>query len=302
MRGEINMLNKAKERNLIVKLFKAYRKDETILNRELTEQELQEHLFFKKGDMARAQILANNNSGYIITEQALKNLKIIIRKNEEAIQYLVEHPEIEDEFKQLYSEIKKSFNDHGYKHEERQLKFKRAIEIAEILHWKYVPVYGEQMMVNRRVVPEGNIVEYYSSFHALEDLYREIIGEGKNHATLEGDINLNKKLSFRVYTSRFGHDDVYNMKRTTDGWYVEHISINGPSDKCGKGALKENLRHDGVIYYEEGVESALEILWNEADSTTMSIDELQVKLQQIADWISEMERARSQHQPEWSIC
>jgi hypothetical protein len=96
-------------------------------------------------------------------------------------------------------------------------------------------------------------------------------------------INLNRELTFKVYTCRWGHYDYYKVERKTKGWYVSHIAINGLSEKDGTGALLMNLDHDSVFYPENGVKYALETLWKLADETEMEVSDLQDKLQQIAD-------------------
>lgn len=294
--------NEARIRNLLIKIFKAYELDGKILTNPITEEEVKSKLYFKESDICNSKLLVENDGNYSLSDIAINKICTFISWNKQYVKRLQEQPELEEQFKLLYNDIKASFEVVGYDHAERLSKIKRAIQIANILHWKYMPLFSEQMIINRGIIPEDNVLEYYNHFHALEDLYKEMVGEGMKHNTTEGDINLGKELKFRVYTTRWGHDDVYRVKRTIDGWYVEHISINGPSDKRGVGALKANLSQDSVKYYEDGVESALELLWNDADSTPMPVEELQTKLQEIADWISAMEKATRDHQPEWSIC
>jgi len=59
------------------------------------------------------------------------------------------------------------------------------------------------------------------------------------------------------------------------------------------------LRHDCIFFSEDGVKHALENLWDLADENEMSVEELQEKLQQIADWISIVEKTVGESQPEW---
>lgn len=132
-------------------------------------------------------------------------------------------------------------------------------------------------------------------------MYYELIGQGKDWKSVEGDINLDKDMKFKVYTTRWGHDDIYTIRRTFKGWDVRHIGINGETEKNGRGALESNLEHDSICYPKEGVEYAFQTLWQEADTTSMSIEELQSRIQDIADWISEVEKVTHQYQPDWCL-
>ena len=50
---------------------------------------------------------------------------------------------------------------------------------------------------------------------------------------------------------------------------------------------------------EDGVKYALAELWNQAEEGEITFEELQIRLQQIADWISNVEKAVGEGQPEW---
>jgi len=61
-------------------------------------------------------------------------------------------------------------------------------------------------------LPEINVKEYYYHFHTIEDLYNELHGTEKHWKKIEGDINVNVDLQFKVYTARWGHEDNYSME------------------------------------------------------------------------------------------
>ncbi len=60
-----------------------------------------------------------------------------------------------------------------------------------------------------------------------------------------------------------------------------------------------NLNHDSIFFPEGAIKHALETLWCMADEEEMPVEELQEKLQQIASWISVMEKTVGEYQPEW---
>lgn len=171
-------------------------------------------------------------------------------------------------------------------------------EIVPILHWGRLPILNKYLMINSGLIPEENIEEFYSDYDMLYAMLKDIRGEGEN-IKMNGDKTLNRELSFSVYTRRWGHTDNYIIYRTIDGWEVKHIAINGLCEKDGTGALIMNLQHDAVFYPEDGVKYALSQLWEQSDEGKLDIDELQTKLQQIADWISTVERAVGDGQPDW---
>lgn len=130
-------------------------------------------------------------------------------------------------------------------------------------------------------------------------MYKIILGEYKYKLSYRGDINLDYKLNFKVYTRRWGHYDNYSIARTITGWKVSHLSYNGNDEKDGSKYLLKSLDHDSVVYPEDGIKYALVTLWNMADEEEMSVEELQIKLQEIADWISEVEKVTGATQPSW---
>jgi len=125
------------------------------------------------------------------------------------------------------------------------------------------------------------------------------LGGNRESMEMNGDQTLGKELTFSVFCRRWGHTDSYRMQRTIDGWNVRHISINGACDPDGTGALLMNLQHDSIFYPEEGVKYGLQKLWEDADDGKIDVEQLQIKLQQIADWISKVEQAVGAGQPEW---
>lgn len=107
----------------------------------------------------------------------------------------------------------------------------------------------------------------------LRALLKDIRGIGEVMNNI-GDETLDKKMSFEVYTRRYSHKDAYSIKRTVDGWYVSHISINGGCNKNGVGALFDNLKHDCVFFPKDGVEFALETIWSLAEEGSLTIEEM----------------------------
>lgn len=167
-----------------------------------------------------------------------------------------------------------------------------------VLHWGQLPILNKWLMINSERIPEEDVVGFYNHYHMLSAIMRDIQGNGEK-MTRQGDETLNHKFVFSVFTRRYDTYDSYRIQRTVDGWFAGHISINGPCEKDGTGALTANLEHDNVFYPEDGVKYAMSELWEQAEEGELTKEQLQERLQQIADWISAVERAVGKYQPSW---
>ncbi|SDC30722.1 MULTISPECIES: hypothetical protein [unclassified Candidatus Frackibacter] len=286
-------ITKERKRNLFIKLFKSYQKYKKNV---FTKEELSEKLYFKKIDIIHfsSDFFDIKEDKYKIKDRVLKKLKNYINKRDT----IQNSSKLEKEYKKLFQKLEKNLRKHTDQ-DKWEKAYNSLLELSKKLHWKYVPVYSEDIMRNRGCVPEDNLEKYYDHYHALEDLYLVMIGKKQKWNSTKGDCNVDKVMKFKVFTSRWGHDDIYSIKRTIYGWEVQHISINGYSLKNGEGVLLSNLDHDGIFYPREGVKHAFEVLWKRADSNEMSIEDLQKSLQEIGDWISDVERNMRKKQPEW---
>lgn len=157
-----------------------------------------------------------------------------------------------------------------------------AHELHESLEKRGItPKHHKYMAKNRGVPPEDK--SFYYHVHPVEDLLAYIEDE---HANDEPeDQTIGEEFDFRVYSNSWGHEDNYRIKRTRDGWDVNFCCIGGPCDKGGSPFLYENLNHDS-IQYPKDFSGWLEWLWDQAASKSLSKDEVQTALQELADWVS----------------
>jgi hypothetical protein len=100
---------------------------------------------------------------------------------------------------------------------------------------------------------------------------------------------LNATFEFKLFSRRWGHDDVYRLKRQRNGWEVEFISGLTVGDKRGYPALYENLRHDS-INYPQTLGERLAWLWDTAQRQRLSRGEVQAALDALAAWVRQVER------------
>lgn len=218
------------------------------------------------------------------------------------LQYNEENKECNPELlKNIYEKLSNMFEDYHSNEDKIKETMSEATDIAKKLHWKYMPIYKEQYISNNGYIPEEQPEIYYNHFHAIEDLYRYIYTDDKvDWKSVDGDVNLDVDMTFKIYTTRWGHYDYYSIKRTVTGWYLSGLPAGtGECQKDGNGALIKALEHDSVCYPEEGLKYAMDLLWNEADTTEMRLETLQSRLDDISEWIKAVEIATHESQPEW---
>jgi hypothetical protein len=295
----------ARRRNLKIKLFKIKLSKGNIFEQHFTKESINKKLFFKKSDIT---LFINDffescgEEHYILKKEIHENFEEFFKKHEE---YFEQKEELEEALEGYYKKIKNIFLNFEPSSNAQKL-IEEAKDIAAKLHWLYLPIYPEQSIINSDLIPEEDVLEYYTHFHMIEDLYKVIFENGEiEWNNIEGDINLNMSMKMKLYSVRWGHDDIYSVMRTVDGWNFKHLSYNVSCDIDGTIKNKERsgfykiLDHDSIQYPYEGVKYAFESLWKEADKDSMTVQDLQKKLQDIADWISEVEKTIKLHQPIW---
>lgn len=296
----VNM-EKSRKRNLLIKLTNLCNREKTLLKSSFTIQDINNNLYFRKSDIANYlnDFFVKEGDKYSINQETSEKITKYINKHDCVKgKYESSSERYKKKFECFRKKYTENINTFNFQDEYPRL-YSKIEEDLEVLHWYILPEYSEQMLINSRMIPEEDIKEYYNNYHALEDLYEASIGKGISIESLKGDLNLDKELKFKVFSRRWGHDDIYTVERRTDGWYASHIAESGTSEKDGTGALLKNLKHDLISFPEEGIKYALNQLWNMADEREMSVDELQIKLQEIADWISEVEKTVGEYQPSW---
>lgn len=198
----------------------------------------------------------------------------------------------EETFKNIFKKSKDEAYDNNDNFNYFRNNLKKMIKLAEEIHFYELPEFKETTISNRGVIPEENPKEFYNHYHTLRDLYDWIKNpeEEKNKIrSLKGDITLNKELKFEVFSRRWRHNDTYIIKRTTEGWKCFFFTeYNG--GKNGE-AILSSMKHDGISY-PVNLEYDFKTLWELADDEEMPLDELQNKINEIAIWVSEVEKKK----------
>lgn len=221
-------------------------------------------------------------------EQGQDGFKIKNKNKNEFDKILKTYKKFENEnFEQLFQEFETR-----YKEEQELIKkrnYEQAWEFAnnckEIgykLYWMKLPEFEEYLYINSGQFPTEK--EFFNHIHILEDLYNNL--RNTKHYSKKGDENLNKKIEFKIFTKRWGHDDFYSIERIKDGWRVYGFTIF-ETDKKASDLIKHILEHDSVIY-PYNLETIFESLWKNADEE-MDFNTLKSCINNLFAWISTIE-------------
>lgn len=272
--------------NLALRVVFRYIKDDTdlIKTNELSKKELETTFKFGKKDFALINNNLDNNFFHFFAEKetyifgiTLLNMYMSYKLN---YQSTVPEKEINN-FKEKFLEFKESiFGRKG--NEEYKKLIAPLLELAPKLHWHYLPIYSDNIVYNRGAIPEKQPEIFYDHYHTLEDLYEVVTGTPYKWESSLGDINLDEEMEIIIYSNRWQSEDIYIVKRTLNGWYTDFFGgVEG--DKEGS-AFIQCLEHDSISY-PNNIGYKFEALWNRADTTEMSPEELKNNLQKIADWV-----------------
>lgn len=289
-----------RKRNLRISITKGLIENNWKSERVFSETELKNAFRFKMRDLEyyAKDFFRITEKKYVLTEEEKKYIDKILEVNKVATmvlkdadaRFIVEFGSFHDVYEN---------DDYGNFSYERYREIQKNVaEILPVLHWGHLPIFNKYLLFNREIDPEQHILEFYDHYDCLKAMLAEIRGKGEK-MQISSDDTLGKELVFEVYTRRWGHSDRYRMRRTIDGWECTNLAIGGECKKNGEGGLIDALNHDLVFFPEEGVKYAMEELWEASDEGEIGLEELQNRLQEVADWISHVEKAVGEKQPEW---
>jgi len=265
--------------NLKIRVLKFIIENDKTFDYEFRKEELlnNEKLYFREKDLdLMLEFVRTTKDGYKIknTEEFEKIFKI--------------HQTYKNEnFELLFKEL-----ENGYIEEQEAIKkeeYEKAWDFADKckdigykLYWMKLPEFEEYLYVNSGQFPTNK--EFFNHIHILEDLYNNL--KNPKPYLKKGDENLNKKIDFKIYTRRWGHEDFYSIERTKDGWKVYGFSIFNTNKKA-QDLIKQILEHDGVIY-PYNLENIFEDLWEKADED-MDFNSLKRCIINLFEWVSNIE-------------
>lgn len=290
---------KVRKRNLKINIAKQLIIREITERQSFTRQEIKDIFAFKESDILyiAPELFDIREDEYVMTSDFSEFTEKVVRSNKAVKEYLTD---AEAEFIKIYGSFHVEAERDiymAYAGDRYKKIFNKLKDILPIIHWGRLPIFNKYLLYNREKDPELEMLEYYEHPDCLNALLNDVKGKGIILSN-ESDDTLDKEMPFKVYTRRWGHEDRYSIKRTVNGWYCGYIAISGDCKKSGKGGLFNNLDHDYIFYPKDGVAYAMEKLWEEADDGEIDFDELSKRIQQIADWISAVEKSIDA-QPEW---
>ncbi len=185
------------------------------------------------------------------------------------------------------AKVKKLIRSHQWsrRNSEHNQIWVRMVEKAQGLHEIVNAKHHNYMIKNRGCQP--NDPEFYNHIHPIEDLLAFI--EDPNANNDYEDVTLDQEFDFKIYTSRWGYDDTYKLKRIENGWSLNHISINGECNKDGVPYLFANLDHDGVSY-PVNLSNHIYSLWEAASKEGLNHKQVQAYLDKLSDWVKQCEK------------
>jgi hypothetical protein len=162
-------------------------------------------------------------------------------------------------------------------------------ELAEKAHKLHIelkeagiePKHHRYMILNRRVPPTDPA--FYRHIHPAEDLLAFINNVHANDD--KADQTIGAEFSFRIFSRRWGHDDVYKMRRIPEGWWVGYLIHAGDCDRTASPQLYKNFRQDGINYPAD-LPNYFAWLWEKAGEQGLSKPEVQLELDRLARWVS----------------
>lgn len=291
--------NKVRERNIKINIAKQLINKGIVDERSFTQQDLKILFSFKENDVLynAPNLFDISGDRYIMTSIFSEFIDKVVQSNKIVKDTLLA---AEAEFIRLYGSFREEAEKDMYRAyvgDKYQKLLESLKEIIPIIHWGRLPIFNKHLIYNRGKDPELEMIDFYEHPDCLDALLNEVKNQGIILSN-KSDDTLNKKMTFKVYTRRWGHEDTYSIQRTVDGWHCGHISIHEKCKKNGDGGLFMNLNHDSIFYPKDGVAYAMEKLWEDADDGLIDFNELSKRIQQIADWISVVEKSISA-QPEW---
>lgn len=305
-------------RNLKINIVKKQLNDSLLDNKSYSESDLKDLFAFKEYDInfLIPRIFEKNNGNYYFKNSFVGFLNKVKKCNEAVKAQL---PAAEAFFISTFGHFQDEMERTSYLMSSKLFPaiFEKLKNPIQIIHWGKLPIFNKHLLFNRRENPENDTLEFYNHPDCLNALLKEVRGDGLVLSN-ESDLSLNKDIEFNIYNRRWGHPDFYKIRRTITGWKFTCLFAhnNGECDKDGtyysddisnihdelydlSGPLFESLEHDSVFFPKEAVQYALKKLWEEADEGIINYEDLTKRVQEIADWISAVERVVGETQPNW---
>lgn len=307
----VHDLINVKKRNLLINIAKVQIDNKDKIKLCYSPEELKDFFAFKEFDLQfiADKIFISDKDKYRLRDESFVFLnKVKLSNLTVQASFLKAESYFIRVFAQFLDEIKR--NNYDMYHEKFRRVFEKLNGATQVIHWAKLPIFDKYLLFNRKKDPELETLAFYEHPSCMEALFKELTGQGVIMSN-KSDQSLNKNIQLNIYNRRWGHYDHYCVSRTINGWNWSSMLHEGQSDKEGiylhsdleqqeiSGPLFDSLKHDSVFFQKDAIMYALGKLWEEADEGRIDFDELSLKMQEIAEWISVLEKTVGETQPEW---
>lgn len=91
----------------------------------------------------------------------------------------------------------------------------------------------------------------------------------------------------RIYSPRWGHEDLYHFIKTKEGWKFENYRCKGEVDRGGSPLFYKTLVSES-IYYPHDLESYISMIWDKVE--ILNKEQVQYIFDELSEWLSTSEK------------
>lgn len=287
-----------KERNILINLTQYLIDNNLNKEHKFTESEIRQYILIKEPDYDHYlnTIFKCKNNEYIILDHVYDKLNNYINNYNQNKDNTNEEDFIKEFDKYMQTSCEK-------------YDLTKLIKYAIKLHWKYLPmfIYYKYSKDYTNYIPENNLEEWYSKYTNLQILYKCIKNKYCfsyiNHNnyidfnTIRDKGTLSKPIPIEIYNKNLYEKEKHILVRTSYGWELDGIF----AFKNGDTSIYDMCEQTKIFYSKEAMRRALETLWDKAEQGEIDYDELNKKLDELFNWINNVQKEILQKQPNWFI-
>jgi hypothetical protein len=105
----------------------------------------------------------------------------------------------------------------------------------------------------------------------------------------------NEQFQFKVFSRRRDSYFTYILTKTTKGWHIHHLTIDGACSPSGMPYFYRIFEQDSV-YWPYSFGRFLEHLWGRLNCNSINSHQAQIMLNELSEWVITTERS----QPVWA--
>jgi len=99
-------------------------------------------------------------------------------------------------------------------------------------------------------------------------------------------LNNTSRFKMRIYSPRWGENDLYQFIKTKDGWKFENYRCKGEVDRDGNPLFYKALAFESISY-PAYLEDYISIAWEKIDA--LNKEQVQIIFDRLSEWVSASE-------------